>query len=85
MAIWYNAKNTKRHGGVAVGKPLSKDDQDYLAALKKARLAIVTGSQSYSIGGRSLTRANLAEINKEIAKLEGTIAPKFRRVVVVDR
>lgn len=33
----------------------------------------VLKSQSYSIGSRSLTRANLSEIRSEISKLEGQI------------
>jgi len=64
---------------------LSDDDKEYLAELKKARLAIVTGAQSYRVGSRSLTRANLPLILVEIARLEGAATPRFRRMVVVDR
>jgi len=35
-----------------------------------AEAAILQGSQSYSIAGRSLTRANLAQIREEIDNLE---------------
>jgi len=63
---------------------LSDDDKKYLEALKAARIAIVTGAQSYRIGSRQLTRADLKLINDEIARLEGSVAPKFRRIVVVD-
>lgn len=44
--------------------------QAELAAYKAARNAILSGAQSYSISGRSLTRANLDTIIKEIARLE---------------
>lgn len=64
---------------------LSESDREYLEALKQARLAIVTGAQSYRIGSRALTRADLGFIVGEIEKLEGTITPKFRRIVVRDR
>ena len=64
---------------------LSESDKEYLKALKEARLAIVTGAQSYRIGSRQLQRADLKTINEEIAKLEGTTTPRFRRVVVTDR
>jgi hypothetical protein len=64
---------------------LTEDDKIYLDALKKARLAIVTGAQSYRIGTRQLTRANLKDIIDEIEKLEGTKAPRFRRIVPIDR
>lgn len=63
---------------------ISEQDKEYLSALYKARMAIIGGAQSYSIGGRSLTRANLDTINSEIARLEGAIIPKFRRIVVRD-
>lgn len=39
----------------------------------KAEEAILGGAQSYSLGSRSLTRANLAEIRKIIDKLEDEI------------
>lgn len=52
-----------------------------------AESAVTTG-QSYSIGTRSLTRANLTEIRKaiiywktEIAKLEGKTTGKGRRAM----
>lgn len=64
---------------------LSQSDQEYLDALKAARLAIVTGAQSYTVGSRSLTRANLADINAEIARVEGQARPVFRRAMVTDR
>ena len=63
---------------------LSESDKEYLEALKKARIAIVTGAQSYRIGSRSLTRADLKLLNDEIARLEGSTIPKFRRVYMVD-
>lgn len=66
-------------------RTLSAEDKKYLIALRKARLAIVTGAQSYSIGGRSLTRADLRTINAEINRLEGATTPRFRRIVPSDR
>ena len=50
--------------------------------LKKKRLdmyyeaeeAILSGAQSYSLGTRSLTRANLSEIRDAISSLEDEIA-----------
>lgn len=57
----------------------------HLDAWYKAELAISTG-QSYSIGSRSLTRANLSEVvkqieywKKEVAKLEKNPTGKMRR------
>ncbi|MCM3567861.1 DUF6148 family protein [Neobacillus mesonae] len=57
----------------------------HLEAWLEAELAVTTG-QSYSLGSRSLTRANLSEIRKQIqfwrnqvSKLSG----KSRRVVRV--
>jgi len=49
-----------------------------LAAYKAARDAILSGAQSYSISGRSLTRANLDIIITEIARLEARISRKSR-------
>lgn len=39
----------------------------------KAETAILEGAQSYSIGSRNLTRANLSEIRKMISTLEDAI------------
>ena len=39
----------------------------------KAEAAILEGAQSYTIGSRHLTRADLAEIRKMISTLEDTI------------
>jgi len=50
---------------------------------------ILSGAQSYTIGSRSLTRANLAELRKWKKELEDEIAAlsggsgRFRRVVTV--
>ena len=67
-----------------MARVLSADDQEYLKLLKDARIAIIGGAQSYSIGTRSLTRANLALILDEIKRLEGGATPKFRRGIVRD-
>jgi len=45
-----------------------------LDAYYEAEIAIVGGAQSYSVGSRSLTRANLAEIRKNITALENLLA-----------
>lgn len=45
-----------------------------LTLYRSARDAILSGSQSYSINGRALTRANLSDIIKEIGRLETRIA-----------
>ena len=63
---------------------LSETDRKYLDALKKARLAIITGAQSYRIGSRAVTRADIKFINDEIARLEGSNAIRVRRVIPVD-
>lgn len=50
--------------------------ENYKARLElyiKAEAAILEGSQSYSIGSRHLTRADLAEIRKMISTLEDGI------------
>lgn len=48
--------------------------QDQLTKLYAARDAILTGAQSYGMGGRSLTRADLKEINLQIEKIEGRLS-----------
>ncbi len=63
--------------------------EQYYAAEK----AVLTG-QSYKIGNKALTRANLAEIQKMIGELEKTLvaletganpyAPRVKRVVPLD-
>lgn len=45
----------------------------HLDAWLKADLAVSTG-QSYSMGSRSLTRANVSEIQKQIKFWEGRVA-----------
>lgn len=63
--------------------------QLYLAA----ESAILTGAQSYSIGHRQLTRADLSEVQKEIDKLTVDIAQlsrggnaiRMQRIVPRDR
>lgn len=45
-----------------------------LAMYRAARNAILTGAQSYSVAGRSLTRANLDDIETQIARIETRIA-----------
>ncbi len=45
-----------------------------LAAVKTAISAVLTGSQSYTINGRSMTRANLKELTALKKELEWKIA-----------
>jgi hypothetical protein len=61
-----------------------------LADVNKALRTILGGAQSYTIGSRSLTRANLAELRKWKKELEDEITAlsggsgRFRRVVPVE-
>jgi hypothetical protein len=61
-----------------------------LADVNAAIKMILGGAQSYTIGSRSLTRANLTELRKWKKELEDEIATlsggsgRFRRVVVVN-
>jgi len=64
---------------------LTNDDKEYLEALKAARLKILRGAQSYQIGSRSVTRADLRWIGDEISRLEGAARPFFKRIVPVDK
>jgi len=60
-----------------------------LVDVNKAIKTILGGAQSYAIGSRSLTRANLSELRKWKKELEDEIAAlsggsgRFRRVVTV--
>jgi hypothetical protein len=60
-----------------------------LADVNAAIKIILGGAQSYTIGSRSLTRANLAELRKWKKELENEIAGlsggsgRFRRVIPV--
>lgn len=47
--------------------------QTHLDAYMAAQLAIATTGQSYSIEGRSLTRANLPEVQRTIQLLNNAI------------
>lgn len=47
--------------------------RQHLTAWLEAEMAITT-SQSYTIGSRSLTRANLGEVRKQIAYWENKVA-----------
>ncbi len=57
----------------------SADDASYLAALIAARTAILAG-KSYTIGNRSLQRADEQWISSEIARLELRYARSTRGV-----
>jgi hypothetical protein len=65
--------------------------REELANVKAAIKVILSGAQSYTIGSRSLTRANLAELRTWKKELEDEIAMlsggsgRFRRVIPVDR
>ena len=54
-----------------------------LLEYKAARTAILAGAQSYSIAGRSLTRANLDIITQEIARIEARIGRVSRNTGAV--
>lgn len=49
-------------------------DKEMLEQVNSAISAIAVGGQSYTIGSRSLTRANLAELRATKADLEARIA-----------
>ena len=54
--------------------------KDRLEAYYTAELAILGGAQSYAIGGRNLTRANLAEVRQMIEYLINRIEMEEARV-----
>jgi len=66
-----------------------EERKEELAMVKAAIKQILGGAQSYTIGTRSLTRANLAELRKWKKELEDEIASlkggsgRFRRVVPI--
>lgn len=47
--------------------------KERLQLYREAEKKILSGAQSYSIAGRSLTRANLGEVQKMISQLEADI------------
>lgn len=47
--------------------------KERLQLYREAEKQILSGAQSYSIAGRSLTRANLGEVQKMIIRLEADI------------
>ncbi len=49
-------------------------DEELLVQVNNAISAVTIGGQSYSIGSRSLTRANLAELRSLKADLEARIS-----------
>lgn len=55
--------------GVKVGNRLEKY-KERLEMYYQAEEAILNGAQSYSLGSRNLTRANLAEVKEMIEYLE---------------
>lgn len=66
--------------------------QDRLALYYEAEAKVLAG-QSYTIAGRSLTRANLTEIRTGISFWQGKVdrlaatgktGPTFRRVIPID-
>jgi len=65
--------------------------REELKNVNAAIKTILSGAQSYSIGSRSLTRANLAELRKWKKELEDEIAMltggsgRFKQIIPVDR
>lgn len=47
--------------------------KERLQLYREAEKQILSGAQSYSIAGRSLTRANLGEVQKMISQLEADV------------
>lgn len=50
-----------------------------LAAYLEAERAILAGGQSYTIGGRTFTRANLSEVRKGISDWEMKLSSAMKR------
>lgn len=66
---------------------------EYLTALRKKRLELLGGAQSYSVGSRSLARYNvelrdltaeIARTERELAKLDGRPVSLMRRLYFKD-
>ena len=41
--------------------------------IRAARMAVITGAQSYTVGSRSVTKASLAELDKILGDLEAEL------------
>lgn len=52
--------------------------QELLDELQTAKTKILTGGQAYTADGLQMTRANLADITKEIERLERKLAQETR-------
>lgn len=59
---------------LTVVKKRLERNQERLDLYYKAEEAILNGAQSYAIGSRNLTRANLGDIQEMIATLETKVA-----------
>ena len=59
---------------LAQARGMSENLSTRLTNLLTAEAAILSGAQSYEIGGRRLSRADLATIQREIDKLRHLIA-----------
>jgi hypothetical protein len=56
--------------------------REQLAEIEAAIVALATGAQSYSIGGRTVTRASLSELRRFRAEIRaelGEIGPRVLR------
>ena len=68
-----------------------KEAKDELAEVKAAISGIISGSQSYKIGSRSVQKADLAALYKRRSTLEDEIRSldggtgRFRKVIPMDR
>jgi hypothetical protein len=73
MRLFSNFQSVhSRRRMVAYSDPLTEALRRY-DALTDAELKILGGQQAYSIGGRSLTRADLGKIRDEIDRLDKRI------------
>lgn len=54
--------------------PITLDDATEMLAAYKSALKAVNSGQSYTIDGRSLTRANMKDINDGLAYWRGQVA-----------
>jgi len=70
--------------------PMTSDDATEMFLLYKSALKAIKGGQSYTIDGRSLTRADLADVSKQFQYWRGQVerlcltgngGPTVRRVI----
>ena len=73
MELSKKALKFKKEGGFMANTRL-EDLKERLIAYRKCENAILDGAQSYAIGSRNMTRANLQEVAERIRYLEKEVA-----------